>query len=327
MGYVFSILLMTLSLGQISAQDLSIDRRLPDDVESHGGHSLGFAQGGMAALDGQEGVRMNPAMLAYRKMYEVGAGYNWTTFGREFFQASIVDSISSNDFIAGVAYTGFIEKFDAAKLDDRRDSLVERRAHLALAKTLQRLAIGAGAQYVEAYDPETFEKKKGTALQLGVSSLLTPQLRLAVAARNMGNASIADYAPRSYQIGAAYLLAKGDISLNFDLKQRDRVSGETMDLDPEMSLTETAMQNFEEENNRYSDQEKLAIASGSARIYDSLRLFGGYAKEVSKAQREIIAGGLATVSPKNSFSFAVSKPYADSEKTQQAFNLSFMMTF
>ena len=69
---------------------------LPAEYESDGGHSLGFGHGGVAAVSGQSSVKANPAMLPLEKHYRVSAGYHWPVFGREYYQAGVVDSVTSS---------------------------------------------------------------------------------------------------------------------------------------------------------------------------------------------------------------------------------------
>ena len=66
---------------QLSASVSDPPGRLPDEIESDGGHMMGFAYGGTSAVSGLGSVKSNPAMLVFEKKYLITAGYNWPSVG------------------------------------------------------------------------------------------------------------------------------------------------------------------------------------------------------------------------------------------------------
>src|SRR5690606_16813666 len=126
------------------------------------------SQGGISA------VKLNPGLLPLQKEYAVSAGYNWPTSGREFFQAGVIDSQSS-DIAAGFLYTGFGEDYGEDPTVQGKDARTQRRASLALAMPLKKLSIGISGQYVEAIaDPVTGTEVKGTTIGFGMAGYIVP---------------------------------------------------------------------------------------------------------------------------------------------------------
>ena len=317
------------------AVEVAKDRRIPDEYETGGGHTLGFGNAGIAAAGGVSAVRLNPAMLPMEKNYAVGGGYNWPTFGREFYQVGIIDTTTAS-FGAGFLYNGFTEKYisdvESNEISNpaKKDSTVKQRFAVGIGKTMQKISVGVNVQYLEAgymeapdNAPEGVEyynsrQEKGTTFGAGIAGLLTPNLRFGISGENIANSKVTEFAPRIYRAGLAFLM-NGDVSVHVDLRQRDRVnSHEIAKADPDFSLA--AEENAADAE--YAKPERMAIVSGSARVYDMLRLIAGYGQAVEGPERRSVSGGAVLVNGDMSFSYTFSRPYMSYKESQQAFNLS-----
>ena len=128
----------------------TVDRRIHDEIESSGGHSLGLGQGGMAAVSGISSVRLNPAMIGLEKKYSVVGSYHWPTFGREFYQAGVVDSRTSN-LSAGLIYSGFNEDFKITEYDRQagKESVVKSRLGIALSQITGKFSVGLSVFFIQ----------------------------------------------------------------------------------------------------------------------------------------------------------------------------------
>jgi len=317
----FVLFFCSLISDRIIAKDSNPPGRVPDEVESDGGHTLGFSYGGVAAVSGQGSVRANPAMLVFEKKYEVSAGYNWPSVGREFFQAGVIDSQTAS-FAAGFQYTSFRERFkDPNQLSDRDekyqafyDSPVKNRLSFALAQAFSKFSVGLGAQVVNSANDT--DNKRGVTLGGGLAGLLTPKLRFGLSAENLANRGVKNIAPSVYRGGIAYMMFDGDLTLHLDYRQRERVLAERLSFE-----TGTVL-----ENKTYSPFEKMGIISSSVRIQDLLRLLAGYGLEIGGG-RSTLSGGVALVNKNFSFSYLIGKPYMKQSSLHQAVNLEIQLAF
>lgn len=312
-----------------SAAQASSFRKIPDEYESVGGHGLGFNNSSAAATGGMSAIRMNPAMLALEKEYSVSAGYHWPTTGREFYQAGVVDSKTSN-VAAGLSYSSFSEGHVNPlfqKNVQELDSPVKRRVSIGVAAPFSVVSLGVGGQYVQGYTQDTVgggkEEKEisGVGLALGAAGLINSQLRVGVSAENLSNRKIADFAPRTFRAGGAYLFGNGDVSLHLDFRQRDRVTlfeGEQ----PSIGFGIAQSKNDAAFNDVYSKPEQMVVGSASARVQDFLRLLASYGRSVGTDNRQSLAGGVAVVNHKFSLSYMASRPYFPEESAHHAINMS-----
>jgi hypothetical protein len=311
----------------------SFERSLPNEFETTGGHSLGLANAGMAATTGVSAVRLNPAMLSLEKTYSLAGGYNWPTEGRDFFQVGVVDSKSSST-AAGFIYNGFLDDYEKDPTSLVNDSPLQRRATLALSQTLQKLSVGISGQYVEAYRVKNeyfrYEEVKGFSLGFGVAGLLTSQLRFGLSVENLANKKIAEYSPRTYRAGIAYLVeSSGDISIHLDFKQRDRIAEyeQTGATAEGYGMSQRKVEEELKVDGTYKQPERLVITSVSARVYDMLRILGGIGQSLGGPDRQMISGGLALVNNNMSLSYTAMRPYLQDEQSQQAANMAFAVDF
>jgi hypothetical protein len=281
---------------------------------------MGLANTGAAALGGISSVRINPAILPLEDQYSVNAGYNWPTTGREFYHFGVVDTTTAKAVSAGVNYTGFTEAYEKDLYERAEiDSPINRRVALALAHAFDKFSVGLSGQFVAGYD-ENGEEVKGTGVGMGVAALLTPTIRLGASAENLSNRKIDPWAPKTLRAGMAYLTGGGNISLNLDYRQRERV--EAFEGDMPMLLLAADV----DAEKAYTDPEKMAFGSFSAKIYDVLRLIGAYGRAFSDDKRETLAGGVGIVHQGFSLTYDVVRPYLTSKKTHSAVHLSLMVT-
>ncbi len=328
-GLIFCSLLCI----DFAAKGEKIERyeRVPDEFESAGGHALGLANAGTAALSEQSSVRTNPAMLGFEKQYTISGGYHWPSFGREFYQAGAVDSKTS-PLAAGLTYTSSKEpyegneskiKFEADKSKQAQvylDSPIQYRLSLGVAKALSLVSVGFGLQYVEGFgqepDSALFEKKKGMTLGAGIGGLLTQNLRIAASVENLANERVKNMAPKMYRAGLAYTALMGDLTLHLDYSQRQRVLQELIPFGAQVS-----------ERPSLGD-EKMMFASFSLRVQDFIRFLGGYGQEVGGElkPRRSAAMGIALVNRDYSLSYLANNPYMEDTRVHQALNLSFQLS-
>ena len=312
------VLLFFLSFlpGMLFAKSEEYPGRIPDEMESDGGHVLGTGMGGMSAISGQNSVKSNPAMLVFEKQYQLSAGYHWPSFGREFYQAGIVDSKTSS-IAAGVTYTSFMDEFktdEPIPIEKRQqhyyDSPLKNRISLGFGQAFSNFAAGLGVQVINRVENEK-DAKRGVTFGFGLAALLNPALRFGLSVENAGNKKVRDIAPLTYRGGLAYTLLNGNLTAHLDYRQRQRVKQELLIVADDYLLEFDGKSGFE----------RLGILSFSVRIQDLLRVLGGYGIEIG-GRRSTLSGGLALVNQSFSLSYLLSKPYLDEEPIHQAVNLA-----
>jgi hypothetical protein len=307
--------------------------QIPNEYESTGGSSLGFANAGSAASGGISAVRANPAMLPFEKQYQMAIGYHWPTAGREFFQAGVVDSQTSS-FAAGVSYTGYTDpyKYSDESTDNAEslDSPVVRRGLVGIGKTLSMVSVGLSVQYVEGM-PLTASREeadrlggrvKGTGIGLGIAALATPALRIGASAENLSNKRIEPYAPKTYRVGASYILGESNLVANIDFRQRDRVEFFEAPLPIGFGI------NAEDATpQKELAPERMVILSGLARVQNFMRVMASYGQTLADDERRTLAGGVILYQEKFSLAYAASQPYMSQASTQHSLNIGFDLAF
>ncbi len=318
MKVLFRILFLefVLSFGAFAGQ-------VPGEFESLGGHSLGFSNGGMAAISGHSSIRANPAMLAFEPQYSFSLGYQWPTYGRDFYQAGVVDSKTA-PVAAGFMFTSSTMKYEGIQSADSNqdrqkkllDSPIKHRMVLGLAYPFSKLALGFGGEYVRGY---TFEGStiEGTALNIGLAGLIMPELRFGISAENLANKRIQGLAPNVYRAALALTLFGGNITTHLDYSQREKVPQEFLEKD----LTGvTDKQYFSLLEN--TQIEKMVVASFSARLQNLLRVMGAYGRSVDGPVRQSVSAGIALVNNNFTCSYNISRPYLSQNVNQHSINLS-----
>lgn len=299
------------------AADDSIDRRIPDEYESVGGHALGLGNSGVAALGGPSAVRMNPGLLPLEPQYSVSLGYHWPSFGRNFYQGGVVDSVTSS-VAAGVMYTGFNDSFKDERWAGERDAQTEKRLSLAVAKAFRKVALGLSGQWINGFESIGMESehRKGATFGFGLAGLFTEKIRFGASVENLGNDDVAMIAPQTTRAGIAFLMMGGNFSTHLDYRQRQRIPA--IEGAPPQIGSDPSDGGFEE-------SEKMLVGSFSARIYDVVRLLGAYGQAISEDARQSVSGGVGLVHERFSLSYDVSRPYLSEKKVHHAVNLNFMM--
>ena len=290
-----------------SVQPVSV----PEEYEVAGGPSLAFANSGSVAYSGAGSLKLNPGMLALEKQYSFAGGYHWPSFGRDFYKIGIVDS-NSSPVAAGVSYTSFMAPEDARFHGETAVAgrYISRRVGVGAAYAFTMFSIGVAGQWSESapvgtgvnIDTKSDSAVRGTSLNVGVAGLLTPALRVGASVEGIANKSVQNNAPRYTRVGMAGLLAQGITSLHLDWQKREIMDGE---------LT----------------SEQMLTGSFSIKVYDYLRILGGYGKDPQSGhQRETAAAGIALVGPKVSFSYTANRPDLRFEESHQSINMNFELS-
>lgn len=321
--FLFESSVLALNLNQIGRQ--------PTQNEPASGLTVGMAGGGLAAVDGVHAVEANPAMIAQKKQYRLAGDYFLPAYGRPFYKANLVDA-QTNKVAAGVSYLASQESFVSEKtispLDNdnyqsaRYDGRIEKRFTLSLAKNFKTFSLGIQGVHTEGYEKlpgfALPEKSKTTKFGFGFASLLTKQMRLAIAVRGVGSAKGDSLDPPLRQIGLAYLLANSGASLHVDVRQRKRTPQEFLALEqPDFFAVSSEP--------ILSDTELSAIASGVMRFDPSFQMFAGYGVEIGGAARKSAGIGASLESQGWSASYSYLVPYLGEEKITQTISLSFLM--
>lgn len=301
----------------LHAADAEI-QQLPDEYESTSGMGGALNNGGYAANDPVSAIRANPALMTQQKQYLVAGGYHWPTEGREYYQASVVDSRTSN-VAAGVTYTGYNEDYAYPNADhevSRFDSPIVRRGVLGLAQSFGQLSMGVGGTYVEAHEiqrPDPWgpdRRVKGFGLNAGGAYNFGNGLSAGAAVENVSNKKIRDYAPKTLKGGLAYAVDQNIVAM-IDYRQRDRVAG-----------FEGGLIDFDRPASEVADleAEEMGIASFSAGVAQYLRILGSYAMAM-KDERRSAGAGLVLTGNNFTLSYALSRPYMSRGTTHQAITL------
>lgn len=322
----------SISLSQFSLSAREQGQRIPDELESVGGNSLGFGNGGSAAVSDLGSVRANPGMLGTERTYSLTAGYHWPTSGRDFYQVGIVDAKTS-PIAAGVSYTSSKEEYHPSDYYDQAkqkkhsyyDSAIKYRVAVGAAQQMGSVSFGIGGQYVEGFtsraendDPSfAYDAVKGATLSFGMAGLMTSTLRFGLSVENLANRKVKNLAPRAYRAGVAHTLFRGNVTVHGDLLQRDRVAQETLPTFDEVELD----RNIDD----LTKPERMAIGSFSVRIQNMLRLIGGIGQEIGGSGRKSLSGGIAVVNEGFSISYQMNQPYLTDSRSHQALNVTMQM--
>jgi hypothetical protein len=295
----------------------SVLTHIPDEYESNSAISPAMNNGGYAANDPHSAIRANPALLGTQKSYSVAAGYHWPVEGRDYYQASIVDTKTS-PVAAGVSYTSFIDKFkyNADNPDvSSFDSPLEKRGVVAFSHAVGKGTAGVGATYVSTR-PVYRERLRGregsiqgTGLNLGFAYPITTQLIVGGAVENMSNTKIKDYAPRTQKLGAAYI--GGQFTANLDMRQRERVA------EFESPITDI----FKPEENINDEPEKMAIASVTGKLQNYLKIIGSYGQSLTDNRKQL-GGGVSLESQNFVLSYTANRPYLSKSAAHQSIALT-----
>lgn len=292
---------------------------LSDEIESVGGHNNAFSNGGAAAVADVAAVRLNPAMLALESTYSMHAAYHWPARGSEFYQAGVVDSQTST--VAAGILLSRIEQDEGADSLPLKQRLKSRMA-LGIAKSLKLFSVGLGLQYLET-NPHTPElPKTGTSLGMGVAGLLNSNLRFGASVENINDSRLMPYAPKTARFGLAYLTHDGTVSAHLDYSNREAVSAMDWYQSEEASdLWLTAS----EKSNLEAKSEELITLSGSAKIYDLMRVLGSYGQSTD-GERQFAGLGIALVNGPASLAYGASRPDLRFPESHQSFSVSFKLS-
>lgn len=335
MTYLKSIATAAIFLSNlVFASDFAIDRRIHDEYESTGGYSMGLGQGGMAAVSDVSSVRLNPAMLALDKKYSVFGSFHWPTFGREFYQAGVVDSKTSN-FAAGLTYTGFNDDFDLIEYDrvKGKESTLQKRLGVALAQVIGKVSAGFSVFFAEGFrvNESTIsapESKKVTTFGLGLAGFISPTIRFGLSAENLGNKKLPEIAPQFLRAGLAYLMGGGNTSIHLDYINRQRIKGVEYDVVSDQQVFNNgfaAVSNETADEKEFAENEQMVVGSVSLRVYDLVRILASYGADLV-TDRTTMSGGIAIVNDQYSLSYSSSRPYLSSESSHQAINLGMQIS-
>jgi hypothetical protein len=313
------IFLIVFSLsGPMALSAESVVTHIPDEYESNSAFSAAMNNGGYAANDPHSAIRANPALLGTQKTYSVAAGYHWPVEGRDYYQASVVDTKTSA-IAAGVSYTSFIDKFKYNDVNNpdvsRFDSPLEKRGVIAFSHAVGKGTAGAGATYVSS-KPIYNEKARGnessvqgTGLNLGFAYPFSPQIVIGGAIENMSNSKIKDYAPKTQKLGAAYI--GGQFTANLDVRQRERVN--------QFEAAQTDI--FAPEVIPDDEPEKMAIASVTGKLQNYLKIIGSYGQSLSDNRRQL-GGGVSLESQNFVLSYTANRPYLSKSSAHQSIALT-----
>lgn len=318
------LVLFALTAGQVSAQQTS--RRIPDEYETTGVVGMAINNMGSAGADSHSAMRVNPALIALDRQYSLSAGYHWPTVGREYYQASVVDSKTAK-IAAGVSYTGYPDDYlypsdPKTRRDAQFDSPLARRGVIGIAQNIGSMSLGAGATYVETSPlmssvekRQGQERVRGFGINAGGTFSLNPAIRVGASVENLSNRRIDDYVPMTYRAGLAYT-ASPALNLLLDYRQRKRIvefEGERLRLD---DVTDPG----------FSDPEQMIFASFIGQLQSALRIMGSYGYALSDDKRRALSGGIAIVNQTISLSYSVSRPYLANSETHQAVALAIDMS-
>jgi len=313
--WIFLIAFALSALRVFAAESVVV--HIPDEYESNSAFSAAMNNGGYAANDPHSAIRANPALLGTQKAYSVAAGYHWPVEGRDYYQASVVDTKTS-PIAAGVSYTSFIDKFKYNDIDNpevsRFDSPLEKRGVVAFSHPVGRGTAGAGATYISSkpiYNVKASGNEgsvQGTGLNLGFAYPVSTQILVGGAVENMSNSKIKDYAPRTQKLGAAYLGSK--MIANFDVRQRERVN--------QFEAPPTDI--FSPEVAPNDEPERMAIASLSGKLQNYLKVVGSYGYSLTDNRRQL-GGGVSIESQNFVLSYTANRPYLSNSAAHQSIAL------
>jgi hypothetical protein len=319
MSFVAAALLTIFAAVTSAAEAAEVEiTQIPDEYESNSAFSASMNNAGYAANDPHSAIRANPALLGTQKAYSVAAGYHWPVEGRDYFQASVVDTKTSK-VAAGVSYTGFMDEYRYNDKDNpdvsRFDSPLEKRGVIAMAHPVGAGMVGVGATWVKSRPLYSSDERRagqsvqGTGLNLGAVYPITPQLIFGAATENVSNSKIRNYAPKTHKTGVAY--TSGAFAGMLDFRQRERVQefeGE------QVSLGAAPASQAEEES------ERMAIATVTAKMQNYLKITGSYGHSLSD-ERKQLGGGISLESQGFALSYTANRPYLAKSSAHQSIAL------
>lgn len=300
-----------------AAAEMSVSQ-IPDEYESNSAFSAATNNAGYAANDPHSAIRANPALLGLQKVYSVAAGYHWPIEGRDYYQASVVDTKTSA-IAAGVSYTGFMDehRYNDAENPDTSpfDSPLERRGVVAIAHPLGAGMIGIGGTHVKSRPVRASDEWRagkdvqGLGLNLGAVYPIAPGIVVGAAAENISNRKIANYVPRTDKVGVAF--TSGTFVGMVDYRQRERVQ--------QFEGDQTVRFNDPNEP-KDLEAERMAIASLTAKLQGYFKVTGSYGHSLSDNRRQL-GGGVGIESKGFVLSYTANRPYLAKSSAHQSIAL------
>ncbi len=327
---VFSLLFSLFMSDCLFGSDTYL-QRLPDEIEAVGGQGTAQSQAGSVALNDTAALRLNPAMLATRRSYDLMGGYYWPSAGRPFYKAGVIDGVTS-PIAMGFEYTGFQEQLKPLAQRQEIDSPVSRRISLGLAVPSQLFALGFAAHYVESEDitvPEGGAKPlKAIALGAGLLVPIGTGARIGVSIENFNNKRIAAVAPTTLRAGLSWEDSSKVLLVSADYRQRQRskilerpIAVGSAEL-AEPTVPVAAADNLQE---MASDPEKMGFVGMQATIYNLLRFFSSYGQSLNGEDRSVVSGGLGLYQKNYTVAYAVSKKFPRQTELESSLQLSVIM--
>lgn len=266
---------------------------LPDEFDAYPGYSVGLNNTGVAGAKSISAIRLNPALLPLEKHYRVAADYHWPRSGRDFYQASVVDSQTAK-FSAGLIYTGFLQKTEELRgAEQRFDTPVKTRINLGLAKSFGRASLGVLGHYIEGYSASDGQWKlvKAATFGFGLATQLTANIRLGVSAENLGNDEVKEFAPYIVRAGVSANFFGGLFQIDSDYMERERVSRfESCEplFVPGQGFVECEVQGLS--SAELSEAYRSANFAATGLVWGVVRPLLGYGVSVNSNQRSFSAG-------------------------------------
>lgn len=240
------------------------------ETDYYGGYSLGIG-GGVAVTGSAHTIKINPALMSYYKEYSVDFDYAWPKTGREFYNVSVVDSITS-DIAVGAQYTNFKDKFKSNKEGSDLDSTANQRFVLSFSKGFSLFGLGFSGQYTRKYDLDRSNETARMTFGVGTTLNLGKMFRLGLSAENIGNKDFVDTNPLKYRVGVSTLLLNDHLSLQLEGLMKEH-------------YFENPLGSQKEKFDRY------ITGSFITRIRNVFRVFGFYTKKLENEDKENSYGG------------------------------------
>ena len=310
MKYLKSLPLVAACVSGTAISSESKQLVMPEAMELSGhGEEIGPGSSS-GAFDPGAAILVNPALLGVKKTYEVTGSYHWPVIGREFYQASIVDSVTT-EYGTGVFYQGSKEEFEPTVLGDH-DSPVNRRLAIGVSHKQGPLLFGLTGQYLEGQKIENhrWDQVDGTNFGVGVVYMPNATYRIGVSRQNIGNDELSFLAPETTRFGVTAMLLDQKLQWNVDYKIRKRIAYFE---DPQDVFGQSL---------GYGDDEKIIHTSARYAVDKRIGVVGTLGQSLSEDKRKQGGMGVSYANKSYNITYGLFRPQLNVSETHHTVSLS-----
>jgi len=271
-----------------------------EELKATGGRGLGAGYAGVAGDKDHASFLINPALISQNQQYDLGAAYLLANRGPNLWQASIIDSFTSQ-FAVGLKYQEPLK--DTENLYPYFP--INKRYQLALASNFGQSSLGITVQRAEStlLENGVLTDINVTSVGFGLLHEVNDKVKIGASAMNLENQDYNQVSPKVFRLGASY-----------DFHEK---VGVLIDYASETWSTVTTPVTPAE--NKSSDS---IILSSHYLATNNIKLTVALGKTVSGEDSSILAGGIHFNGEKYEVGYQAAKMLQGSEKITNMFHVN-----